>query len=211
MRKLTPELFAAYLVLIVVAPGQVAAAIQTSAKNSAKNDLLSMVVSRSDGVSKTDDTGNKDVGLLTSTAIDRSGTRTRLTTGVDAPARSPSRVVDAPQANATLGFSLPGADDFTLGRNNGHGTELRRRAVFNQHDVVGASQGEVVTANGGSGQTKAIQTVRDKDSEAAKVTFIANAKLAPVATLPVPEPGGWAMVLAGLLGVIAIARRRMSL
>ena len=27
----------------------------------------------------------------------------------------------------------------------------------------------------------------------------------------VPEPGNWAMVLAGLLGVIAIARRRMSL
>jgi hypothetical protein len=207
MRKLTPELFATYLVLIVVAPGQVAAAIQTSAKK----DLLSMVVSRSDGVSKTDDTGNKDVALLTSTAIDRSGTRTRLTTAVDAPARSPFRVVNAPQANATLGFSLPGADDFTLGRNNGYGTELRRRVVFNQHDVVGASQGEVVTANGGSGQTKAIQTVRDKDSEAAKVTFIANAKLAPVATLPVPEPGGWAMVLAGLLGVIAIARRRMSL
>jgi hypothetical protein len=27
----------------------------------------------------------------------------------------------------------------------------------------------------------------------------------------IPEPGNWAMVLAGLLGVIAIARRRMSL
>ena len=28
--------------------------------------------------------------------------------------------------------------------------------------------------------------------------------------IPLPEPGNWAMVLAGLLGVCAIARRRMS-
>jgi hypothetical protein len=258
------EALAAWLALAAVS-GQALAAIQ---KTGAKNDLLSMVVSRGDGVSDSVDTGmiapplvshsaglssdpstevswdtflfsvmnpaavpdgvamrypdekvsangrirtNKDVALLTSAATDRSGTPTRLTTGVDAPARSPFRVINAPQANATLGFSLAGADDFTLGRKNGYGTELKRRAVFNQHDVVDASQGEVVAANGGSGQIKAIQTVHDKDSEAAKVTLIANGKLAPVATVPVPEPGGWAMVLAGLLGVIAIARRRMSL
>jgi len=106
-----------------------------------------------------------------------------------------------------------GADDSTPGRKNGYGTELKRRAVFKQHDVVGASrsQGVLVVANGGSGQIKGIQTVQDGDLDAEKFYPIANAKLAPGPTVPVPEPGNWATVLAGLLGVIAIARRRMSL
>jgi hypothetical protein len=109
--------------------------------------------------------------------------------------------VDAPQSNATLGFSPSGADDFTTGRKNGYGAELKRRPVFNQHDMVGASQleGVLVAANAGS------------DLDAEKFYLIANAKLAPGPTVPVPEPGNWATVLAGLLGVIAIARRRMSL
>jgi hypothetical protein len=47
------------------------------------------------------------------------------------------------------------------------------------------------------------------DLDAERFFLIANAKLAPGPV--VPEPGNWATVLAGLLGVIAIARRRMSL
>ena len=61
------------------------------------------------------------------------------------------------------------------------------------------SQGVLVAANGG------------RDLGAEKFYLIANPKLAPGHTVSVPEPGNWAMVLAGLLSVIAIARRRMSL
>jgi hypothetical protein len=225
MRKPMLEALAACLALAAVS-GLARAAIQTDVKS------VSAVASRGNGVSNAaDDTGvavslfpssettvpysdekvpangsiraNADVALLTSAPTGRSGTRTRLTTGVHAPA-SNFKVVDALQSNTTLGFSLAGTDDFTLGRR--YGTELKRRAIFNQHDV-GVSRGEVVTA--GSSQIKAIQTVQHKDSE---TVLIANAKLAPQATVPdVPEPGRWATVLAGLLGVIAIARRRMSL
>ena len=92
------------------------------------------------------------------------------------------------------------------------GTELKR-AVFNQHDVLGASQpqGVLVAANGGSGQIKVIQPVRDGALDAERFYLVPNAKLAPEPRVAFPEPGNWATVLAGLLGVIAIARRRMSL
>jgi hypothetical protein len=227
MRKPMLEALAACLAL-AAASGLACAAIQADVKS------VSAGASRGNGVSNTaDDAGvavslfpssettvpysdekvpangsiranAADVALLTSAPTDRSGTRTRLTTGVHAPA-SNFKVVDALQSNTTFGFSLAGTDDFTLGRR--YGTELKRRAIFNQHDVRVLPRGEVVTA--GSSQIEAIQTVQHKDSE---TVLIANAKLAPQATVPVvPEPGRWATVLAGLLGVIAIARRRMSL
>ncbi len=60
-------------------------------------------------------------------------------------------------------------------------------------------------------QGKAIEVARNGDLDGEKFYLIANAKLAPAPTVPVPEPGDWTTVLAGLLGVIAIARRRMSL
>ena len=140
---------------------------------------------------------NADVALLTPVPT-RKGTSTRPTSGVSAPARGLFKV-DARQSHAATDFSLPGADDFTPGRKNGYDTELKRPAVFDRHETVGASQaqGILVAANGGS------------DLDAEKFYLIANAKPAPGPT--VPEPGNWATVLAGLLGVIAIARRRMSL
>ena len=143
---------------------------------------------------------NANVALLTSAAAARKRTPTRLTNGEHAPARGPFRV-DARQSNAALGFSRSGADDFTPARKNGYVTELKQRSVFNQHEVVGASQPRavLVAANGGS------------ELDAEKYYLVANAKLAPGPAVPVPEPGNWARVLAGLLGVIAIARRRMSL
>jgi len=222
--KLMLEALAAWLAL-AAASGQACASIQTGANSVfVANGALTMVANPeaslyeittlySDG--KAAATGsiraNADVALLTSAATARKGIRTRLTTGVHALASSPLRV-DAPQSNATLDFSLSGTDDFTLGRKNGYGTELKRRAVFNQHDVIGASQGVFVAANGSSGQVNAIQSARNADLDGEKFYLIANnAKLAPGPTVPVPEPGNWATVLAGLLGVIAIARRRMSL
>jgi hypothetical protein len=210
------EALAAWLAL-AAASGQAGASIQTGA-----NSVLTMVTNpeASGGASTTPYSdgkvsangsihANADVALLTSAAATRKGIRTRLTTGVHAPASSPFRV-DAPQSNATLGFSPSGAHDFTPGRKNGYGKGLKR-TVFNQHDVAGASQGVLVAVNGDSGQTTAIQTNRDGDLDADKFYLIANAKPAPGPEVPVPEPGNWATVLAGLLGVIAIARRRMSL
>ena len=143
---------------------------------------------------------NANVALLTSAAAARKGTPTRLTNGEHSPARGPFGV-DARQSNAALGLSPSGANAFAPGRKNGYGTELKQRSVFNRHEVVGAPQPRavLVAANGGSAL------------DAEKFYLIANAKLAPGPVVPVPEPGNWATVLAGLLGVIAIARRRMSL
>ncbi len=193
--KLMLEALAAWLALAAVS-GQACASIQTSG-----NSALTMVTNPEaslDGIRTPYSDGkvpanasiraNANVALLTSAAVARKGTRTQLATGVHAPA---------------------GADPLTPGGENG-GTELKR-AVFNQHDVVGASQGVLVVANGNSGQVNAIQATRNADLDAEKFYVIANAKLAPGATVPVPEPGNWATVLAGLLGVIAIARRRLSL
>jgi len=215
--KLMLEALAAWLAL-AAASGQACASIQSGASNAFGVTTVSTTVanpmvadpevSLDHGITTRYSAGkvpangstraNADVALLTSAAAARTRTLTRPTSGVHAPARGSSRV-DAPYSNAAPDFSLPGADDFTPGRNNGYGAELKRRAAFNRHEVGGASQpqGVLVAARGGS------------DLDAEKFFLIANAKLAPGPV--VPEPGNWATVLAGLLGVIAIARRRMSL
>ena len=195
--KLMLEALAAWLALAAVS-GQACASVQTGASSVfAANNVLTTVgnpeasldeitTPYSDGKVAANGSirangANADVALLTSAAAARKGTRTRLTPGVHAPAGSP------------------------------FGTELKR-AVFNQHDVLGASQpqGVLVAATGGSGQIKAIQPVRDGALDAERFYLVPNAKLAPEPRVAFPEPGNWATVLAGLLGVIAIARRRMS-
>jgi len=196
--KLMLEALAAWLALAAVS-GQACASVQTGASSVfAANNVLTTVgnpeapldeitTPYSDGKVAANGSirangANADVALLTSAAAARKGTRTRLTAGVHAPAGSP------------------------------FGTELKL-AVFNQHDVLGASQpqGVLVAANGDSGQIKAIQPVRDEALDAERFYLVPNAKLAPEPRVAFPEPGNWATVLAGLLGVIAIARRRMSL
>jgi len=51
---------------------------------------------------------------------------------------------------------------------------------------------------------------RSKGSVAANFRHAANDQSPAMTTLPVPEPDNWAVLLAGLFGVGAIARRRMS-
>ena len=203
--KLMLEALAAWLAL-AAASGPASASIQSDANNVVvlgANSVLTMVANPmvTDPRTSLDEItapySDGHVALLTPVPT-RKGTSTRSTSGVSAPARGLSKV-DARQSHAATDFSLPGADDFMPGRKNGYDTELKRRAVFKPLEVVGASQpqGVLVAANGGS------------DLDAEKFYLIANAK--PASGPTVPEPGNWATVLAGLLGVIAIARRRMSL
>jgi len=213
--RLMLEALAAWLAL-AAASGHACASIQTSANSLlGGSSVLTTVVNPivtgpqlspdqiatpySNGkVSANGIRANANVALLTSAAAARKGTPTRLTNGEHAPAHRPFRG-DARQSNAASDFSLSGTDDLKPGGKNGYGTELKRRVAFNRHEMIGASQpqGLLVAANGG----------RDLDAE--NFYLIANPKIAPGPT--VPEPGNWARVLAGLLGVIAIARRRMSL
>ena len=97
----------------------------------------------------------------------------------------------------------------TRARRDGERMELKRQAIFNPQE--GGVSRVVLAANRDSGQVKEIRIVRIDDSQAVKFNPATNAQLVSRPTFPVPEPGSWATALAGLLGVIAIARRRMSL
>src|SRR5258708_8468234 len=175
MKKLMLEALAAWLAL-AMASGQACASVQTGA-----NSVLMMVTNPeasldevttpySDGNAPANGgtRTNAHVALLTSAAAARKGTRTRLTAGVQAPAGSPFRV-DAAQSNATLGFSPSSAGDFTPGRKNDYGTELKRRGGLHQHDGVGASPGGLVAANSGRGPSQGHPSRTERGLDAGKI------------------------------------------
>ena len=114
------------------------------------------------------------------------------------------------QAHAAM---LPGAKGVSAMANRGNAVsangELKSRAIFGQREA-GVPQAVVGAANDGSVQARAIQTDQDEVPQAAKFNVAADVTRAPRVTVLVPEPGGWSTALACLLGVIAIARRRMS-
>ena len=194
--KLMLEALAAWLALAAVS-GQACASVQTGASSVfAANNVLTTVGNPEASLDEIT-TPYSDGKVAANGSIRANGANADVALLTSAAAARKGT-----RTRLTLGVHAPAGSPF--------GTELKR-AVFNQHDVLGASppQGLLVAANGSSGQINAIQAARNTDLDGEKFYLIADAKLAPGPA--VPEPGNWATVLAGLLGVIAIARRRMSL
>src|SRR5258705_696096 len=223
MNKLMLEALAAWLAL-AIASGQAAAAISATG---AQIDSLPTIVSHGNGIS--DDSRfavrpflSNGAGLSPDPSIGAAA-NTLFLLPVPGPGAAPEGVTTRAAEegvagrNSVVALLTQTATDRSGTRSTKPAKRLfgivdAPRSSGARHDlVVGDLRGGLVRANVVSGQGKAIQTVGLEGPEASKINLAAGAKLVPATMVSFPEPGSWATLLAGLLGVIAIGRRRISL
>lgn len=111
------------------------------------------------------------------------------------------------------GFSLIRTEAFAPNGNHAYDLNLNGRVPFDRNKSARVSPGlHLVASDTGvsGGPVVAIRLAQSKGSVAANFHHAANGQSPAMTIPPVPEPDNWAMLLAGLLGVGAIARRRMS-
>jgi MYXO-CTERM domain-containing protein len=109
----------------------------------------------------------------------------------------------SPESGTRADFSLPAYDAFALA-----GQALDAEAGF------GGYFARMVPLENGGGEPRASRVATQAGAPAVPVRIGAASgrgdRVFTAQQPSLPEPGNWAMVLAGLLGVGAIARRRMS-